>query len=48
MVVDPSLPPSGYGQWPFIFDLLTMLMVETIWRTVRGVVVWLSHTPNHP
>ena len=38
----PPTTPSGYGQWPFIFDLLTMLMVETVWRTAAYLLIYFE------
>jgi predicted acylesterase/phospholipase RssA len=30
----------GYGRWPILFDLLTMLLVETIWRTTAYLLIY--------
>lgn len=30
----------GYGRWPFFFDLMTMLLVETIWRTTAYILIY--------
>ncbi len=30
----------GYGKWPLLFDLMTMLLVETIWRSAAYILIY--------
>ncbi|TFJ82081.1 hypothetical protein NSK_006746 [Nannochloropsis salina CCMP1776] len=30
----------GYGRWPILFDLMTMLLVQTVWRTTAYVLIY--------
>ncbi|GAB5035587.1 vesicular transport proteins alpha beta hydrolase [Nannochloropsis oceanica] len=34
----------GYGRWPILFDLLTMLLVETVWRTTAYTLIYAELT----